>query len=304
MASKSNRVKVQITYRKELLSRHSVDGEMNFVLALNALLEKHRVLSTHLDPIAPVVSYESSSDEEEGNVYTGVIRLVFNIRHEAGKLYQYPRLHYMLFDIATLVDQYADAFDYMKREVDLSGMPQPWALVAGPQTCLLRKNSAQWNATEEDIPGFFNTHTAVDGLTVMGEPRAVENFRRVWQFQVKQWESSFVPGEKLALEAQGVHYGPNLDMSIMKRNHPELQWQHLLIWAHAIQVPGNDGWFVTNLDETDPWLVAGIKYTNVFSESMLAEDLPFDAMPSNSSKKRGLKFFPELDSVSFNTESV
>lgn len=300
MAKKSNRVKVSIAYSKELLNRASINEEMNFVLELNTLLDKHRQLGIHNDHIAPVVTDMSEEEDTGISVYGCKINLSFKIRHSGGDLYPYTRLHFFLYELATLVDKYEPHFIRMERYLDLDGMPQPWALVSGPQEMLIRKGAGQWNATGELIPGFYNVHTPVDGLTVIGEPRAVEDFRKVWTFYANKWIASTDSNELQDLQERNVHYGPMLDIEAIRRNHPTIQWQHLLIWAHAAHIEGNNGWFVTNLDSTDEWLVAGVKYTHIYSESLINQPLPyipFCSIPRTSMNK----FLPNMELVNLAT---
>lgn len=301
MAKKSNRVQVAITYSNELLSRNSVIDEMNFVLELNTLLDKHRPLGVHTDHIAPVVTYVSEEEEVGTKVYECKINLSFKIRHSGGDLYPYTRLHFFLYELATLVERYEPMFVSMERYLDLDGMPQPWVLVSGPQEMLIRKGAAQWNATGELIPGYYNVHTPIDGLTVIGEPRAVEDFRKIWTFYANKWIAGTDSNELQDLNERNVHYGPMLDIEAMRRNHPTLQWQHLLVWAHAAHVEGNNGWFVTNLDSSDEWLVAGVKYTHIYSESLVNQALPY--VPFCSIPRVGKNvFFPDMEPVSLNTQ--
>lgn len=304
MAKKSNRVQVEIAYSNELLNRTSVNDEMNFVLELNTLLGKHRPLGVHTDHIAPVVSY---MDEERENgifkLYGCKINLSFKIRHSAGDLYPYTRLHFFLYELATLVDRYEPKFVRMERYLNLDGMPQPWVLVSGPQEMLVREGVGQWNASDDLIPGFFNVHTPVDGLTVIGEPRAVEDFRKIWTFYANKWISGTDSLELMDMDKRNVHYGPIMDIETMRRNHPTLQWQHLLIWAHAAHIEGDAGWFVTNLDPTDEWLVAGVNYTNIYSESMVNEPLPYIPFCFTPNVNKN-KFLPDMEQVSLKTGVV
>ena len=299
MAKKSNRVNVNIAYTKELINRISVNAEFNFVLALNALLDKHRVLSRHKDTISPVVTGSVTDTVTGFATYGCNLNVNFDIKHSPTELYPYTRLHYVLFEIATLVEQYRPHFERMEATLDLDGMPQPWALVAGPQSMLLRKGADQWNATQYLIPGFHNTHHLVDGLCVMGEPRAVADFKKVWTYYADKWYEAFEPGELTDLEERGVHHGPNLDIISMMRNHTGIQWQHLLVWVHAANIPGNDGWYVINLDSSDEWLVAGVKYTYTYSESLISEKMPFTC----KALRKQTVFLPDMEHVSFSTES-
>lgn len=299
MAKKSNRVNVTIAYSKELLNRDSVAAEFHLVLELNALLDKHRALSCHHDPIAPTVTAMDTDPASGIGNYGCKIQLNFSVTHSGGQLYHYTRLHYLLYEIASLVERHSSSFDRMETTLDLDGMVQPWALVSGQQSMLLRKGAAQWNATDYLIPGFCNLHQATDGLCVMGEPRAVEDFRKIWTFYANKWATSNDSNELQELDERGVHYGASININDMMRDHPTLQWQHLLIWVHAINVPGDEGWYVVNLDSTDPWLVAGVKYTSIYSESLTNAPMPFGFRSQTSQTK----FFPDMEHISLSTQS-
>ena len=295
MSVKSNRVNARIAYRNELLNRGSVTDEINFLLDLNKLLDMNKHLGLHGDHAVPVVTHES-----EG-FYGCNINLQFVVRHDKKKLYEYSRLHYLLVEIAELCERYKGKFDRMERTLDISGMTQPWALVAAPQQVLLRKGATQYCATGDMIPGYVGHQQAVDGLVVMGEPRAVRDFKRAWGYVTRNYFDRMSPEERASLEASDHHYGPHLHIEDLQRQFPKIQWQHLLIWAHAKHVPGNDGWFVTNLDHNDNWLLAGVQYVNRNGDAMINCHLPWQPMWLSSPD---LRFFKDMEVIEFDTKEV
>lgn len=300
MSVKHNVVYVRIAYSNELIGRDSVNDEINFVLELNKLLDQHKHLGIHSDNVTPVVTHFRQHDAQDE--YGCNINLQFHIRHSNGKLYEYARLHYVLMEIAELCERYKDRFIRMERYLDLSRMVRPWVLLAAPQTVLLREGAAQYNATNFEIPGFANLNTPVDGMVVMGEPRAVRDFTRVWRYKANTYFNSLSVEECNSLDNSGVHHGVNLDIDDLKRSYPNIQWQHLLIFCHHKNVPGNEGWFPVNLDHQDNWVKAGIQYINANAEAMINLDMPYDLM--FFSKNLDNRFLHGMDAVGFNTKEA
>lgn len=290
----NNSVMLRLAYSNEVVNRTSMVDEINFLLDLNKLLDQHKHLGVHNDSVTPIITHEREGE------FGANVNLKFVIRHRKGVLYEYSRLHYLLMEIAELCERYKDKFIRMERYLEIATMKQPWALVAGPQSCLMRKGAATWNATGDNVPAFVNMHQQTDGLVVMGEPKAVEHFRRVWEFHTRTYFESMDPDERAELEVMGTHYGTDLCISTLRLLHPNIKWEHLLIWAHAMNIPGNEGWYVTNLDHTDPWLLAGVQYVNRHGETMIGQHLPYTPLINNF-RGADLRFFKDLEVVGFDT---
>lgn len=271
MASKHNYVKVRIAYLQDLHNRSSFDEELQLVLELNRLLDKHRVLTDHIDSVQPRVTVSDSGLES----YGCNIDLKFHVRHKHGKLYEYTRLHYLLNEISELCDRFAPKFIRIERYLDLDAMNQPWVQVCDRQQVLLRKGATQFQFPREHTPGYVMLNQLIDGMVVMGEPVAVAHFRRVWtRIARNYYEAQVRSGEWQALEASGHHHGMNIDIDLLKKQHPEIKWEHLLIWVHAKGI-AEEGWFVINLDPSDSWVLAGIQYANTNKETLTTVPLKY-----------------------------
>lgn len=271
MASKHNVVKVRIAYLQHLHNRDSFDDELQLVLALNRLMDQHRVLTDHIDSVQPRVTVNDSGIEQ----YGVNIDLKFHVRHRKGKLYEYTRLHYVLNEISELCDRFAPKFIKLERYIDLESMNQPWVQVCDRQQVLLRKGATQFQFPREYTPGYVLNHQQIDGLVVMGEPGAVDHFRRVWtRIARNYYEAQVRTGEWQSLEASGYHHGMNIDIASLKANYPDIKWEHLLIWAHAKGI-AEEGWFVINLDPSDQWVLAGIQYANINKGTLMTVPLKY-----------------------------
>ena len=292
MAIKSNRVQLIIAYSQNFNDRHTFDTELDMLSDINRVLLGHVELTGRIESVKPQVTQDST------NSYACRLELQFPILHKDGKQYPYSRLHHVLQELSAVVTKYEERFQRIETYLDLTGMSEPWCLVAGPSQVLLRKGAVQWNARGDDIPCRDSKfYTPINGMTVMGEPMAVDKFRRVWQQKARSHIES-LGVEREAMERSNVATGCPLDIVSLRRSHPKIQWQHLLIWVHT-EVDGNGAWYVVNLDEKDKWVLAGVQYVNVNMKSMMEDDLPFTKQRGFVKGPNDLRFFKEMEYHTF-----
>jgi hypothetical protein len=293
MSNKSNNVAVRIAYMQTGNNRKAFDQELALLADINGVLEHHKELTDHKDHVKPNITHT-----DEG-AYGCTITLNFPIRHNGVKQYQYSRLHFVLQELGRVLKEHEGNFTRLESYLDNNGMVEPWALVVGPAQVLLREGAAQWNATGIDIPGYDSKFNApLNGLTVMGEPTAVDRFRRMWQYYSRS-HAARIAKEREGMIAAGAQTGAKMNIAHMMREHPSIQWQHLLIWVHT-QTEAGGQWFVTNLDEQDQWVLAGVRYVNINMKNMMEEQLPFTksmwSMESND-----MRFFKRMEYATFET---
>ena len=292
MSSKSNNVAVRIAYMQDANNREAFKRELDLLADINGVLENHKALTEHTDHVKPCVTY--NGDDKYGCNIT----LNFPIRHKGTQQYQYSRLHFVLQELGRVLKVHEGSFVRLESYLDIGGMSDPWALVVGPAQVLLREGAEQWNAVGDDIPGYDSKfNTPLNGLTVMGEPTAVDKFRRMWQYYSRA-HAARIAKERDSMVAAGVQTGAHMDIQSMMRNHPSIQWQHLLVWVHT-QTPTGGQWFVTNLDETVQWVLAGVRYVNVNMKNMMEEPMPFTKPMFNSLPD--MHFFKKMEYATFET---
>lgn len=273
MTKKRNVVTVWIAYKQEGNCRSTVCHEIRMLSEINRLLDQHRELMDHTDPVKPVVT---QVDNDQGS-YSCKLTLQFNTKSKYGKAFQYARLHHLLKELGALLALFEAGFEQLESYIDIAGMKQPWVQVAGPVQVLLRKGAAHWNAVGLDIPRADRAFNCpVNGMTVMGEPGAVERFKRTWRFYVNASNQTGVPTQI------------DIDIQRMQRNHPDLGWANLLVWVHVDTDTGGQ-WIVTNLDPNDQWVLAQVHYVNINMRSMMEEPLPFTATIIPSAQKTFLE---------------
>lgn len=293
MSSKSNSVGVRIAYMQQANNREAFNHEINLLADINGVLEHHKELTDHKDHVKPCVT-----QNVEGQ-YGCYLTLNFPIRHKGTQQYQYARLHYVLQELGRVLKAHESNFARLESYLYSHDMPDPWALVVGPAQVLLREGAEQWNAQGIDIPGYDSKfHTPLNGLTVMGEPTAVDKFRRMWQYYSRA-HAARIASQREGLVAAGAQTGAHMNVAALMRNHPGIQWQHLLIWVHTQTETGGQ-WFVTNLDETDQWVLAGVRYVNVNMKNMMEEPLPFTG-PYWVTLDKDMRFFKKMYYATFET---
>ena len=294
MSGKSNNVGLRIAYFQEANNRQAFNHEINLLADINNVLQAHKDLNAHKDHVKPQVTY--NGDDK----YGCNIHLNFPIHHKGTQQYQYARLHYVLKELGRVLEAHEPNFARLESYLDHKGMPEPWAMVAGPAQVLLREGATQWNAQGDDIPSLDSKfHTPLNGLTVMGEPTAVDKFRRVWQYYSRA-HAERIAKERTGMISAGVATGAHMHIGEMMRQHPNIQWQHLLVWAHT-QSPTGGQWYITNLDEKDDWVLAGVRYVNVNMKNMMEEPLPFTG-PHWSTLDCDMRFFKRMEFATFQTQ--
>lgn len=294
--SKPNTVSVTIAYMQGANDREAFKNEIDLLADINALLSVHKELMDHHDHVKPAVTHNGNES------YGCNLTLVFPIRHTGTNQYQFARLHYILQELAAILAKYQSKFVRLESYLDNGGMPDPWAMVAGPAQVLLRKGAEQWNATGDDIPswdGHFNS--PLNGLTVMGEPTAVDKFRRVWQYYARS-HAGRIAAERESMFKAGVGTGARINIKQMMRSHPNIQWHNLLVWVH-VQNPAGGNWVVSNLDESNRWVVEGVRYVNINMKNMMETPLPFTSLRWNSAiDTTDMRFFKTMEYATFETQ--
>lgn len=292
MSNKSNNVGIRIAYMQHANNREAFTHEINLLADINGVLDSHKELTAHKDHVKPAVTYNGEDK------YGCNITLNFPIRHIGTKQYQYSRLHFVLQELGRVLKAHEGNFVRLESYLDIGGMSEPWALVVGPAQVLLRKGATQWNAEGDDIPGYDSKfNQPLNGLTVMGEPTAVDKFRRMWQYYSRA-HAARIAKERDSFEQAGVQTGALMNIDALMREHPSIQWQHLLIWVHT-QTEAGGQWFVTNLDEQDQWVLAGVRYVNVNMKNMMEEPLPFGKPWFTSNTD--MRFFKHMEYATFET---
>lgn len=293
MSSKRNVVYMRIAYQHELVNRESMNVEIDFITRLNKLLDMHKELGIHQDWAMPQVTHM-----HQGN-YGCQINLQFHTKHGIGKVFNYPRLHHLLVEIADLCNEFEPSFERMEKLLDMSGMTEPWALVAGTAQVLVRKGVAQYAAQGNEIPTSDGTALGqqINGLTVMGEPTAVHQFTRAWKSLVRKHWESLRPDEIEAHNRGAVDLGPRIDVRAMKQIWPDLAWHHLLVWVHAVGMDGQGAWYVNNLDANDQFVLASVKYVHRNMINMM--ETPLDYAPLFGSFNKDMRFFKKMEYMTF-----
>lgn len=291
MARKDKRIELTIVMHANGNCRSSTQSEIVFLQELNRLIDGHRDLMEHKDVLVPQV-LEECYDEN----YTSQVKLRFTVTHRDQGLFPYARMHYLLTEIGNLCkshtkEPYAGYTPFhVETYLNLKNMPQPWVMVVGPKQVLLRDGAAEYHASDDEIPAQFETYnSSIDGMMVLGEPIAVEDFRRAWKFQVDSHRQRMSVEELTALEARGMPSGPTLRMDMMKVQHPGIQWQHLTVWLHS-SMHGQDIWYEVSLNSKNEEVRVGVQYTNLHHMDMLMGDLPYDwSVDKSKVYLRGLK---------------
>lgn len=293
--SKSNTVSVVIAYMQSANDREAFKHEIDLLADINALLSAHKELLDHQDHVKPAVTHNGNES------YGCNLTLVFPVRHSGTNQYQYARLHFILQELGQILSKHQGNFVRLESYLDNYTMPEPWAMVVGPAQVLLRKGAVQWNAVGDDIPSWdSHFNSPLNGLTVMGEPTAVDKFRRVWQYYARS-HAGRIAAEREGMVKAGVATGAKIDIKNMMRNHPNIWWHNLLVWVH-VQSPTGGNWIVTSLDETNRWVLEGVRYVNTNMKNMLETHLPFTCLRWGKVGSSDMRFFKSMEYATFETQ--
>lgn len=246
MSKRHNTVHLGIRY-KNANDRTAFEAELNLIQELTMLMTAAERLHEHgSDPIVRPQAYVKDVDD-----YYGSIDLKFPIysswTNDEGILrgYSYTGLYSLLKLLSEVCAKHAPNFEEFCTTLNLEGMKAPWVLPVAGNGVILREGARQISFAGMSLPRSVMMCTAdltVDQMFVVGEPRAVEEFRKAWGRVVDQY--------KLVLNKYPDHpyngRGPTIYTHAMKTTWPNIDWHNIGVFALVRQGESDPFWITLN----------------------------------------------------------
>ncbi len=265
-SKRHNVVEVAITY-EAANDRNDFQAELAFVQELSAITTACVDLHKHgRDPIVP--QYRTFPD-----TYVGSIDLRFPIktstRNEKGDItsYSWAALHATLKSISEICARHRSNFIKFGCQLNLAAMTSPWVLPIDQHGVIARNGAQQLNCVGLKQPKQVRLSNGqlhdVEGMTVIGEPLAVDKFRRKWAYRCEQFRNFEFREFRHRLD-----HAPVLDLTEMERSDRKIQWQNIAVFAKLKGM----GWYMMSEGVN----VANRIYLSQFGNDMMMRSLGFD----------------------------
>jgi len=242
MSKRHNTVHLGIRY-KNANDRTAFEAELNLIQELTMLMTAAERLHEHgSDPIVRPQAYVKDVDD-----YYGSIDLKFPIYsswtndEDVLRGYSYTGLYSLLKLLSEVCAKHAPNFEEFNTTLNLEGMKAPWVLPVVGNGVILRAGARQISFSGTLLPRSVMLSTAnltVDQMIVVGEPRAVEEFRKAWVFVADRYKHTLDkhPGHPYTGS------GPTIYTNSMKITWPDISWHNIGVFARVRQAESDPFW--------------------------------------------------------------